>query len=621
MTVRDAQRFAFLGRVSTEDQQDPEASRNWQKSRATALIEPRGGLIVAEFFDIGMSRSLPWKRRPRANDLLTALADPNRGFDGVVIGEPQRAFYGSQYSLTMPVFTHFDVQLWVPEVGGPIDPDSEAHDLIMSVFGGMSKGERNRIKIRVRTAMASQTKIEGRYLGGRPPYGYQIIDAGPHPHPAKAADGKRLHKLHPHPEFAPAVKWIYQMYLGGRGLYAIAEALIAANFPSPSQADPARNAHRTGEGWSKSAVRVILMNPRYTGRQVWNKQRKQEVLLDIDNVAEGYETKLKWNEPDTWVWSDHVVHEPLVSIEDFEAAQAIREGSGRGRTKERSSVKRVYQLRGRFRCSICQRKMQAQYNHERAYYRCGYAREYALANHIQHPLNVYVRECDVLPALDSWLTTLFAPHNINDTVRQLTTHQDNAQTPNPTPTSTPAEPDDDTTALLAVCDEKLATYRAALEAGVDAETVGEWIRAVKVERAALTARASAARTAANPDRKLSQEEINHIIHALTDIRTVIEHADPADKARVYEQLGLELTYDPGKHLVRAEINLDTNISERDVRAHKESQPTTIKTQISKSGGVMVRVRGGCEPITPQSPYHLIKRLSLPVTATQLVSAN
>ncbi|MEU1941529.1 hypothetical protein ACFW95_10145 [Streptomyces sp. NPDC059474] len=25
----------------------------------------------------------------------------------------------------------------------------EAHDLVMSVFGGMSKGERNRIKIRV----------------------------------------------------------------------------------------------------------------------------------------------------------------------------------------------------------------------------------------------------------------------------------------------------------------------------------------------------------------------------------------------------------------------------------------------------------------------------------------
>jgi site-specific DNA recombinase len=70
------------------------------------------------------------------------------------------------------------------------------------------------------------------------------------------------------------VKWIFQQYLAGRGLYAIAEALIAAGFASPSQADPARNAHRTGEGWSKSAVRNILDNPRYTGRQVWSANRR-----------------------------------------------------------------------------------------------------------------------------------------------------------------------------------------------------------------------------------------------------------------------------------------------------------------------------------------------------------
>jgi hypothetical protein len=35
-------RFAFAGRCSTEDLQDPEASRNWQLTRARALIEPAG---------------------------------------------------------------------------------------------------------------------------------------------------------------------------------------------------------------------------------------------------------------------------------------------------------------------------------------------------------------------------------------------------------------------------------------------------------------------------------------------------------------------------------------------------------------------------------------------------
>ncbi|MGC4991950.1 recombinase family protein [Nocardia salmonicida] len=48
---------------------------------------------------------------------------------------------------------------------------------------------------------------------------------------------------------------------------------------------------RSGVAWSKSAVRSILANPRYTGHEVWNKQRKQrkqESLIDVDDVALGH---------------------------------------------------------------------------------------------------------------------------------------------------------------------------------------------------------------------------------------------------------------------------------------------------------------------------------------------
>ena len=76
-------------------------------------------MIVAEFFDAGESRTLPWARRPQAAALVAQLADPGRGWDAIVIGEYERAFYGSQYASMAPLFEHYGVTLWMPEVGRP----------------------------------------------------------------------------------------------------------------------------------------------------------------------------------------------------------------------------------------------------------------------------------------------------------------------------------------------------------------------------------------------------------------------------------------------------------------------------------------------------------------------
>jgi site-specific DNA recombinase len=47
---------------------------------------------VAEFFDFGESRSVAWARRSQAAALVAALADPDRGWDAIVVGEYERAF-------------------------------------------------------------------------------------------------------------------------------------------------------------------------------------------------------------------------------------------------------------------------------------------------------------------------------------------------------------------------------------------------------------------------------------------------------------------------------------------------------------------------------------------------
>ena len=161
-------RFAFYGRVSTEDWQDPVTSRARQRDQGAALIAGHGR-IVAEFFDTGYSRTLAWARRPQAAALVAALADPDRGWDAVVIGEYERAFYGGQYASMAPLFEHYGIQLWTPEVGGRIDFHAEDHEETMLALGRQSKREITRTRIRVRTAMATQTREQGRYLGGHPP--------------------------------------------------------------------------------------------------------------------------------------------------------------------------------------------------------------------------------------------------------------------------------------------------------------------------------------------------------------------------------------------------------------------------------------------------------------------
>jgi site-specific DNA recombinase len=158
---RGCLKLAFYGRVSTEDWQDPVTSRARQLRQAVMLTAGRG-VIVAEFFDTGESRTLPWTRRPQAAALVAALADPDRGWDAVVIGEYERAFYGNQYASMAPLFEHYGVQLWTPEVGGRVDWHAEDHEQTMLALGLSSKREITRTRIRVRTAMAAQTRTQAR---------------------------------------------------------------------------------------------------------------------------------------------------------------------------------------------------------------------------------------------------------------------------------------------------------------------------------------------------------------------------------------------------------------------------------------------------------------------------
>lgn len=534
-------RLAFYGRVSTEDQQDPEASRGWQLSRARQLIEPLGYSIVTEFFDVGTSRSLPWKRRPLASQLLATLSDPLRGFEGVVIGEPQRAFYGNQFGLTFPVFTHFGVQLWVPEVGGAVDPGSEAHDLVMTLFGGMSKGERTRIQIRTRSAMMDLAERSDRFLGGRPPYGYRLEDAGPHPNPGRAAAGQRAHRLAVDQECAPTVQRIFAWYIQGLGLRAIAQRLTDEGVPSPSAHDRARNPHRDPHGWAFSAVRAILANETYTGRRVWAKQRKVEELVDPDDVAAGNQTRLRWRPEEEWVRPTQVTHPAVISDEVY-LAVASRLMSRQPGTRRPRTTARAYPLQGLVFCTLCGRRMEGAWRPNklpgsgRMLYRCQLHRDRALpADFAAHPKTLYVRETDLTGPIDTWIASM-------TTAGALAVHRDSEPG---------SEADRTLKSQLVSVEKKIRALVAAVESGADVPELTVQLKRRQAERVAVT---EAIARAAVPRRATEGEIINEL-ERLGGVTAVLSGAEPAERQAVYESLGIRVDYDHSRKTatVRADL--------------------------------------------------------------------
>jgi hypothetical protein len=246
---------------------------------------------------------------------------------------------------------------------------------------------------------------------------------------------------------------------------------------------------------------------------------------------------MRWNDRADWVWSADVVHEPLIDVELFERAQEQRSLASTRATTVRPRRKNTYVLSGLVRCGVCERRMQGIWAHDRAYYRCRFPAEYADVQG-RHNRSVNVREEAILPGLDRWLATVFDPGHLDETCEALAAADDRAAVDDARVQAAKAK--------IADCDSRLDRYRAALEAGTDAALVGRWIAEVRAERLAAERQLADA----TPAPRLTKDEIKALVASLSDVVAVLADADPADKAAVYAELGISMTYHPdGRVLV------------------------------------------------------------------------
>jgi hypothetical protein len=106
--------------------------------------------------------------------------------------------------------------------------------------------------------------------------------------------------------------------------------------------------------------------------------------------------------------------------------------------------------------------------------------------------------------------------------------------------------------LLADCDRRLARYRAALEAGTDPTVVGQWIAEVTAARQAAQASLQQLAAASEP---LSPAAIRRALEQVGGLASALEGADPVLRAQLYEELGIEGTYDPHARIVEVRADL------------------------------------------------------------------
>jgi hypothetical protein len=237
--------------------------------------------------------------------------------------------------------------------------------------------------------------------------------------------------------------------------------------------------------------------------------------------------------------------------------------------------------------------MQGHWINEARYYRCRFPSEYALANKIRHPRNVYLREDAFEAEVNGWLTSVFAPHRLRDTIDQMM--GDQQATGDQVAAARVAED------KIADANLKMARYRAAIDAGGDPGEIGTWIAEAKAQRV----QAESDRRQATSTATMTRQQIHDLIEECAHNTAALGNADPADMASAYRELGLRLTYHPARNLVQAAACPPAgNIGKWSVSEERVTPKTNAYSPVnSQLGAGCDRGRGPMDPLD----HHRMRR--------------
>ncbi|MDH7578747.1 MAG: recombinase family protein [Bacillota bacterium] len=210
----------------------------------------------------------------------------------------------------------------------PFDTSTPAGRFTMTMFASIATLERDTIL--ERTSLGKDRAARnGKWTGGKPPYGYKVNSEG-----FLEIDEKQ----------AKIVRLIFHLYtVEGMGTIPIADYLNAKQVPTPYQAK-GTNVITSGK-WNAGLISRILNNTTYKGIHEYrkeNKTKKERIIREVPTIV----SEELWNRTQALLRKNFVM--------------ASR------------NARRQYLLRGLIRCGLCGRTFVGDGNNKkgRFYYRC-----------------------------------------------------------------------------------------------------------------------------------------------------------------------------------------------------------------------------------------------------------
>lgn len=220
--------------------------------------QPEGGPVpeANRFREIGSGETI--SARPAMREMLRLVESPK--IKAIMCVEPSRLSRGDledigylvkilRYTNTLVITLQYTYDL----------NDERDRDLFeRELMRGNEYLEYTK-KIRLNGRLASVKN--GNFIGQSAPYGYKKVEV---------KEGKSTcYTLAPHPEQAPIVKRIFEMYRDGLGAVKIAEQLDHEHVPAPK-----------GKKWSPESIPLMLSNVHYLGKVKWNERKTVRTVED-----------------------------------------------------------------------------------------------------------------------------------------------------------------------------------------------------------------------------------------------------------------------------------------------------------------------------------------------------